>query len=241
MYQRQRTSIPGSAAPARLGLVSVILLFGLQPALGEQPQGGRSATPMAMDPSASQGAELHQDHDPGSVGIKRSLASYPLPDVTMVDQNGKRTALRELLSSNEPVMLNFIFTSCSGICPVMSATFAEVQKYLGRDAGRIRMVSISIDPEEDTPAALAAYAERFRAGPQWEFLTGTLEDSVAVQRAFDAYRGEKMSHTPLTLMRATSDAPWVRYDGFAGAAELINQARTMLTKEHREAHGHGTG
>jgi protein SCO1 len=184
---------------------------------------------------------MHHHHQPVPAGTKRSLANYPLPDVTMVDQNGKRVSLREILGPNEPVMLNFIFTSCTTICPVMSATFAQVQKGLGSDAARIRMVSISIDPEQDTPSALAAYAKRFHAGPQWEFLTGTLEDSVAVQKAFHTYRGEKMSHAPLTLMRATPDAPWVRYDGFASAADLIEEARAMLTKEHREVHDHDAG
>ena len=68
------------------------------------------------------------------------------------------------------------------------------------------MVSISIDPEYDTPEALNAYARRFDAGPQWEFLTGSLDDSIAVQKAFDADRGDKMNHAPLTLFRATPDS-----------------------------------
>ena len=85
----------------------------------------------------------------------------------------------------------------------MSATFAQVQRELGEDSNEVLMVSVSIDPEQDTPAELAAYAERFHAGPQWTFLTGSLEDSIAVQTAFDAYRGDKMNHTPLTLLRAS--------------------------------------
>ena len=195
----------------------------------------------AADHSAHQAANAHHHHHPVPAGTKRSLAVYPLPDVTMVDQNGKRVSLREILSPDEPVMLNFIFTTCTTICPVMTATFAQVQKGLGSDAQRIRMVSISIDPEQDTPSALAAYAKRFKAGPQWEFLTGALEDSVAVQKAFDTYRGDKMNHAPLTLLRATPDAQWVRYDGFASAADLVKEARAMLANEHQEAHSHDEG
>jgi protein SCO1 len=242
MYQRHCTSISRSPAPARHGLVFMLMLCGLQPALGEQRPGDVSATPTAIVPLVDQAADLHQhQQEPGSAGIKRSLANYRLPDVTLVDQNGKPVSLREILSANEPVMLNFIFTTCRGICPVMSATFAQVQNDLGRDAGRIRMFSISIDPEQDTPPVLAAYAERFHAGPQWAFLTGTLEDGVAVQKSFDAYRGEKMGHTPLTLMRAAPDAQWVRYDGFASAADLSNEARAMLKQGHREAPGPDAG
>jgi protein SCO1/2 len=110
----------------------------------------------------------------------------------------------------------------------MSATFEQVQRELGEDAGKVLMVSVSIDPEQDTPSALAAYAKRFHAGPQWTFLTGSLEDSIAVQKAFDAYRGDKMNHAPLTLLRGAPDAAWIRFDGFATAGDLVEASRAML-------------
>ena len=75
---------------------------------------------------------------------------------------------------------------------------------------------------------LNAYAIRFKAGPQWEFLTGSLDDSVSVQKAFDADRGDKMNHSPMTLMRATRNSKWIRYEGFATADELTKEARNML-------------
>jgi protein SCO1/2 len=160
--------------------------------------------------------------------LRRSLASYAVPDVTLLDQRGRKVPLRQLLDTDEPVLLNFIFTTCTAICPAMSAIFARVQHDLGSDSGRVRMVSVSIDPEHDTPPELAAYAERFRAGPQWWFLTGSLEDSIAVQRAFDAYRGDKDAHAALTLVRPTRDARWVRYQGFATAPQLVEAVRAPL-------------
>jgi len=172
------------------------------------------------------GGSNHQH--PVAAGVERKLASYTAPDVTMVDQNGQKVSLPELLDSDEPVMMNFIFTSCTAVCPVMSATFASVQRKLGADSERIRMISVSIDPEYDTPDALKAYAERFKAGPQWEFLTGSLDDSVRVQKAFDADRGDKMNHAPMTLLRSSPDSQWVRYEGFARADKLAEQIRGML-------------
>ena len=171
--------------------------------------------------------EHHHYHEPAS-GFRRSLASYSVPDVTMVNQDGQPVLLAELLETDRPLMLNFIFTSCTAICPVMSAIFASVQNELGSDSTRMRMVSISIDPEHDTPAVLGDYARRFSAGPQWEFLTGSLDDSIAVQQAFDADRGDKMNHAPLTLFRASPDAQWVRYEGFATAAQLVDEYRTAV-------------
>jgi protein SCO1/2 len=162
-------------------------------------------------------------------GYQRSQAAYSVPDITLIDQHEQNMSLPALLNTGDkPVMLNFIFTSCTAICPMMTAIFAKVQTQLGDDAARVRMVSVSIDPEHDTPAELDAYAERFNAGTQWLFLTGSLDNSIAVQKAFDAYRGDKMNHTPLTLFHAAPDAPWVRFDGFADAADLTREYRSLL-------------
>ena len=205
---------PGCVFRTAIGALALILLLALQPAAAEQ-----------ADHAAHHDAHQHHEVAPG---YQRSLASYTVPAVTMVNQDGQRVALPELLDADAPVMLNFIFTSCTAICPAMSAIFARVQTELGSDSERLRMVSVSIDPEHDTPEALSAYARRFGAGPQWEFLTGSLDDSIAVQRAFDADRGDKMNHVPMTLFRATPESQWVRYDGFATAAELVKEYRDML-------------
>jgi protein SCO1/2 len=170
----------------------------------------------------------HAHHREIPAGLRRSEASYAIPDVTLVDQDGQRISLRDLLRTDKPILANFIYTTCTAVCPVMSATFSQVQQGLAGDSNKVLMVSVSIDPEQDTQAALAAYAKRFKAGPQWVFLTGSLEDSIAVQKAFDAYRGDKMNHAPLTLLRAAPDAQWVRYDGFPGAADLVTEARAMI-------------
>jgi protein SCO1/2 len=82
-------------------------------------------------------------------------------------------------------------------------------------------VSISIDPEQDTPARLRAYAKKFGAGPEWNHYTGTVASSVAVQKAFGAYFGDKMSHQPVTLLRAAADGRWVRIDGFASSTQML--------------------
>jgi protein SCO1/2 len=156
-------------------------------------------------------------------GYVRSERAYGVPDVTLVDDRGRTVPLRDVLAAEEPVMLNFIFTTCNAICPVMSGIFARVPQELGSDAGKVRLVSISIDPEQDTPARLRAYAERFGAAPRWTFLTGTLRDVEAVERAFDAYRGDKMNHEPLTLLRAGPGRAWVRIEGFASPAELARE------------------
>ncbi len=159
---------------------------------------------------------------------RRSVQSYRIPDVTVVAADGAKVALASETDAGMPVLVNFIFTSCPSVCPVQSATFAEFQKKLGPEIEKIRMISISIDPEYDTPERLNEYAKRYQAAPQWRFLTGNLQDIVTVQKAFNAYRGDKMSHEPLTLLRASPDDSWRRLDGFVQAAVLLDEYRRTM-------------
>jgi protein SCO1/2 len=189
-----------------------------------------------LGPVSAVRAESEHANDPhahhrmvaSSSTTERSTADYEIPDLTMLDQRGERISLPEFFDTDRPVMVNFLFTTCTAICPMMASIFQQVQRRLGDEAEKVLMVSVSIDPEHDSPEALAEYAARFRAGPQWYFLTGTLEQSIAVQKAFDAYSGDKMNHAPLTLLRDDENGKWIRLDGFASADELERECRAML-------------
>lgn len=153
-------------------------------------------------------------------GPTRSVAAFVLPAVQLLRADGKAVALPAELDDGRAVVLNFIFTTCTAICPITSQVFSEVQAKLGK-ASNVHLVSISIDPEQDTPAVLQRYAERFGAGAGWDFYTGTVDASIAAQKAFGVYRGDKMNHTQVTLVRPSMNRPWIRLDGFASADELI--------------------
>lgn len=166
-----------------------------------------------------------------NAGYKHSLQTYAaIPDVVLTDAEGNPVRLRELLAGGEPVMLNFIFTTCTTVCPVMTKVFADVRAKLGREADNLRMVSVSIDPENDTPTRLKAYAQKYEADPHWTFLTGSVEDVADVQRAFAAYDSDKMNHQPLTLLRTAPGDQWLRIDGFATPDQLVSEYRTALAQ-----------
>jgi protein SCO1/2 len=160
----------------------------------------------------------------------RTFAYYDSPDVTLTDMNGARVTLASALAHDGPVFLQFIFTTCPTICPVMSGTLSSAQEKLGNEAARVRMISISIDPEQDTPERLREYARKFKAGPRWMFLTGDLEKIVAVQKSFDAYRGNKMRHEPLTFVRAAPGKPWLRLDGLLSATQLLAEYKRLTSQ-----------
>jgi len=159
---------------------------------------------------------------------KRSVKTYLIPDVVLTDFDDHPVRLRELLATNDPVMLNFVFTTCSTICPVTTKVLSDVPARLGAEAKRLRLVSISIDPENDTPLQLKAYAKSFQAGERWKFLTGSTQDVRTVLFALDSYRGDKMNHVPVTLMRQTAGKSWVRIDGFATPDELVREYRKAI-------------
>ena len=166
------------------------------------------------DPHAAHRAHMSAEN-------RRSVARYNIPPVELVRDDGAQVRLGDELDDGRPVVMAFIYTSCTTICPVTSQTLAQLQSRLGSERARVHLLSISIDPEQDTPARLREYAQKFHAGADWQHYTGTVAASEAAQRAFDAYRGSKMSHQPVILVRVAPGADWVRFDGFPTADEVL--------------------
>jgi protein SCO1/2 len=154
---------------------------------------------------------------------------YAIPQVRLIRDDGVGVLLSAEMDDGRPVVVNFIFTTCGSICPLMSQVFGQFQRKLAPDARQPHLLSISTDPEEDTPGKLREYAQRFGARHGWNHYTGTIEASQSAQRAFDVYRGDKMSHTPVTLMRAAPGRPWLRIEGFLTPDELLQHYRQLLS------------
>jgi protein SCO1 len=181
-------------------------------------------TPTSISTHAAGDPQMHHP-TPTSRDVQRLEAAYVIPAVDMVRDDGKAVSLPAELDDGRPVVLNFIYTSCSTICPLSSQVFAQFQRALGARHESVHLVSISTDPEQDSPARLHAYAQQFHAQRGWDHYTGTMAASIAVQRAFRAYFGDKMSHAPVTLMRAAPGKPWVRLDGFATGRDLLAERK----------------
>ena len=156
-------------------------------------------------------------------GYKRSVVRYAVPDVVLVNQDGAKVRLQSLVESGKPVVLDFIYGTCTTICPVLSAGYTSLQGKLGADTRKMQLISVSIDPEHDTPKVMKGYLKQYRAKPGWDFLTGSREDIDRVMRAFDSYVSDKMFHKQVTFIRTQGPGEWVRIDGLLGSSDLMNE------------------
>jgi protein SCO1/2 len=141
----------------------------------------------------------------------------PAPEFTLTDQDGKRVALKDL--RGKVLAITFIFASCADTCPLLTATMAGLQDRLGAAFGpRVHFISITVDPERDTPEVLKRYAEAHRANPAgWSFLTGTQVEIREVARRYGIYykktpRGD-VDHTFLTSLVDPGGTLRVQYMG----------------------------
>jgi protein SCO1/2 len=132
-----------------------------------------------------------------------------LPDVTLIDQFGKPVSLRTL--RGEPALVDFIYTRCTESCPMLTLKLSEVAHHLGPSLGKkIRIVSFSVDPEHDTPAALFAFAKSHDADvPGWLFLTGTPAQIATVMAAYNL----KIAHQPDGSITHVTEAFLLDSDG----------------------------
>jgi cytochrome oxidase Cu insertion factor (SCO1/SenC/PrrC family) len=161
--------------------------------------------------------------------IEPSIVSHDLggtkmniPDNEVLDQNGRKLHFYSDLVKGHTVVINFIFTTCTTICPPLGATFARVQKELGDKVGRdVRFISISVDPATDTPERLKAWGAKFKAGDGWTLLTGNKPQVDELLRALGASSARREDHSPTILIGNDAHGNWTRTYGLAKTSQLV--------------------
>jgi cytochrome oxidase Cu insertion factor (SCO1/SenC/PrrC family) len=168
----------------------------------------------------------HHQHQPApapTVGAEtEEKVDLKIPDLALVDQEGRPVHFYSDLVRGKVVMINFVFTSCTTICPPMGATFGKVQQLLGERAGRdVHLISVSVDPATDTPARMKAWGAKFGAGPGWTLVTGDRETVVQLLKALGVYTPNLNDHTPLVLAGNDPRGEWTRAYGLAAPDQLV--------------------
>ena len=155
------------------------------------------------------------------------------PGLALTTQDGQRLSLGEL--GGKVVLLTFIYTSCTDTCPLLTGKLASVRDNLGADFGsRVHFLSVTVDPERDTPDVLREYGQRFRADPAgWAFLTGTPAEIAEVAGAYGIFirrtpRGD-VDHGFLTSLIDRQGTLRVQYLGTRfNPDELLADVRALV-------------
>jgi len=118
------------------------------------------------------------------VPARERIRQRYFPNVTLRTQDNKQVHFYDDLIKGKIVTINFFYANCEGVCPLITANLVKVQRLLGERVGRnIFMNSISLKPEEDTPAMLKEYEQMHRIGPGWKLLTGKPDDIELLRRS----------------------------------------------------------
>ncbi|MCH9650517.1 MAG: SCO family protein [Deltaproteobacteria bacterium] len=169
-----------------------------------------------------------------STGLESTRGSEKyFGEISLIDQNGVEHRLYSDLLKDKVVVINAMFTSCTGSCPVMAGRLVKVQRWLGDRLGKdAHILSISVDPTTDTPEKLASYAESFRARPGWYFLTGEKANVDAALRKLGQYVEDKETHLSVMIIGNEPTGLWKKAMGLADADEIVEIVQSVV--EDRE-------
>jgi cytochrome oxidase Cu insertion factor (SCO1/SenC/PrrC family) len=200
---------------------------------------------LKAEPKTEAGAQTKTEAPsrPAATGAGPQSGEAPrIADVPVLDQDGRRLNFYTDLVKGRTVAINFVFTTCTTVCPPLSATFRKVQQELGERAGRdVHLISISVDPVTDTPERLKSFAAKFKAGPGWTFVTGGKPEIGALLKALGAATPDKNDHTPMILVGNDAAGRWTRTYGLAPASALVKVIGEVAAAGPRAAEARPAG
>jgi protein SCO1 len=166
---------------------------------------------------------------PAGTADTRSPAEKYFSDVELVNQDGQKMRFYNDVLKNKVVIINTFYTTCTSVCPPLNRNFEKIQEALGDRLGKdVFLISISVDPETDTPPRLKEYSQRFHAKPGWIFLTGKKENINWALYKLGQYVETKDDHTTIVIVGNEPKGLWKKAFGLAGSAELIQVVEDVI-------------
>jgi len=204
-------------------LSGVILLVGVVSFLVKAQDKPPGQKPKPLEPSSLQQPE------PTASAQVRSAAEKYFSDVELINQDGQKMRFYSDVLKDKVVVINTFFTSCTGVCPPINRNLEKVQEVLGDRLGKDAfLISISVDPETDTPSRLKEYSRRFHARPGWIFLTGKKENVDWAVYKLGQYVEAKEGHTNIIIIGNEPKGLWKKAFGLAKADELMKIVEDAL-------------
>ena len=176
----------------------------------------------AADPHAGHAAHNSSPAEP-------TAAQQWFSDVELLDQDGRKLRFYSDVLKGKTVVVNAFFTTCTSVCPPMNHNMMKVQEAFGDRVGRdVFFVSISVDPETDTPPRLKEYASRYKARAGWTFLTGKKENVDWALYKLGQYVEQREQHTNIFIIGNERTGLWKKAFGLAQADELVKIVQSVL-------------
>ncbi len=151
-----------------------------------------------------------------------SFSATKIPHARVLDQNGKQLDFYDDLVKGKSVAINFVFTTCTAICPSLTATFRRVQQEARTRGLDVQLISVSFDPTVDTPERLQEYAKKFKAEPGWTFVTGEKAEIDSLLQAMGVAITNKNDHTPMVLIGNEVMDSWTRTYGLSSPKTIVD-------------------
>ena len=186
--------------------------------------------PPARKPAPPLPSSLQKSSPQPSAGAKAlSPAEKYFSDVELINQDGQKMRFYSDVLKNKVVVINSFFTTCTSVCPPMNRNLERLQEALGERLGKEAfLVSISVDPETDTPPRLKEYARRFHARPGWIFLTGKKENVDWALYKLGQYVETKDDHTTIIIIGNEPKGLWKKAFGLTKPDELMKIVDDVL-------------
>ena len=191
---------------------------------GRCPKCGMTLRPVTAAPSPTPSPTPAAD-------AALTFSSSKIPNTRILDQNGKQLNFYDDLIKGKTVAVNFIFTTCTTVCPPLTATFRRVQQTASERGLDVKLVSVSVDPVVDTPERLRAFAEKFNAGQSWNFVTGEKGEIDALLQLLGVAVANKNDHTPMILIGNDSVDYWTRAYGLSPPSRLVDLIAEAASKK----------
>lgn len=167
---------------------------------------------------------------------RRTKARDYFTDTVLVNQDGKPVRFFSDTLDGNVVLVSFIFTRCVGACPLICQKLNGVRRALGPRFGEVRFLSISVDPEFDTPAELTYFAKKQEAVyPNWTFLSGKKENVSLVARRLGEWPEEPGDHTTAFLAGNVRTGHWTKIRPDMPAAAIAETLQRLADED--QAHG----
>jgi protein SCO1/2 len=185
----------------------------------------------AAAPLASHCGGQHDQHQPTKPSDGKQGPAINMSDleIELLDQDGKKVRFYSDLVKGKVVAINFLFTTCTTICPPLAATFSKLQSQMADRFGKdFYLISISVDPVTDTPERMKAWGAKFGRKEGWSFVTGKKSEMDKLLKALGAYSSRKEDHTPMVIIGNDSAGVWTRAYGLAPASKLSAVIAQMI-------------